>query len=348
MAPPGRAGRFVGVTVGALSSSSGSLARYAVRRLLGAIPLLWGIVTLLFLLLHLAPGDPTTAYFNPNVSPDVIEQMRRNFGLDQPLVAQYGHWLASFLMGDFGFSFSRLRPVADVLAEALPNTLWLGGASLLVVFVVGCAVGIVQAVRRYGRLDHVLTFFALLIYSIPTFWLGVVLIMWSSSGAWPVGGLPISGMQSLDYETLGLWGRIADRARHLVFPTVTLGLGSAAAVARYMRGSMLETIDEDYIRTARAKGLSERRVVFGHALRNALIPIVSLVGLFLPILFGGAVVVEKIFAWPGMGMVMYEAVSARDYPLVMAGAFLFAALVIVGNLVADLLYAVVDPRIRYR
>jgi len=348
VAPPGRASRFAGLAVGTLSSSGGSLARYAVRRLLGAIPLLWGIVTLLFLLLHLAPGDPTAAYFNPNVSPDVIEQMRRNFGLDQPLLAQYGHWLASFLRGDFGFSFSRLRPVGDVLAEALPNTLWLGGASLLVVFLVGCAVGIVQAVRRYGRLDHGLTFFALLIYSIPTFWLGVVLIMWSSSGAWPVGGLPISGMQSLDYETLGLWGRIADRGRHLVFPTVTLGLGSAAAVARYMRGSMLETLGKDFVRTARAKGLSERRVFLVHALRNALLPIISLLGLFLPVLFGGAVVVEYIFSWPGMGRLLYDAILARDYPLVMAATFLFATLVIVANLIADLLYAIADPRITYR
>ncbi len=275
--------------------------------------------------------------------------MRTNFGLDRPIPEQYAAWLGNFVTGDFGFSFSRFRPVSEVLAEAIPNTLWLGGASLIVVFVVGCAVGIVQSVRQYSRTDHALTFVTLLLYSIPTFWLGVMLVLWASSPSWPDALLlPVSGMQSLDYDRLGLWGRVADRARHLVLPTIALGLSSAAAVARYMRGSMLETIDEDYIRTARAKGLSERRVVFGHALRNALIPIVSLVGLFLPILFGGAVVVEKIFAWPGMGMVMYEAVSARDYPLVMAGAFLFAVLVIVGNLLADLLYAVVDPRIRYR
>ena len=275
--------------------------------------------------------------------------MRRNFGLDRPLPEQYVAWLQSFVTGDFGFSFSRFRPVGEVLSEAIPNTLWLGGASLIVVFAVGCAVGIVQSVRQYSKTDHALTFATLFLYSVPTFWLGVMLVLWASSPVWPDAlQLPVSGMQSLDYDRLGLWGRLADRARHLVLPTIALGLSSAAAVARYMRGSMLETIDEDYIRTARAKGLGEGRVVFGHALRNALIPIVSLVGLFLPILFGGAVVVEKIFAWPGMGMVMYEAVSARDYPLVMAGAFLFAALVIVGNLFADLLYAVVDPRIRTR
>ncbi|MFV1988854.1 MAG: ABC transporter permease, partial [Gemmatimonadota bacterium] len=288
------------------------------------------------------------AYFNPNVSPEVIEQMRRNFGLDQPLLEQYVRWLGAFMTGDFGFSFSRLRPVADVLAEALPNTLWLGGASLLVVFVVGCLVGIVQSVRRHTRTDHALTFVALLLYSIPTFWFGVVLIMWASSDSWLGARFPISGIYSLDYAELDFWGRIADRARHLVLPTVTLGLGSAAAVARYMRASMLETLDEDYIRTARAKGLSERRVIFGHAVRNALLPIISLVGLFLPILFGGAVVVEYIFSWPGMGRLMYDAILARDYPVVMAASFLFATLVIVANLVADLLYAAADPRIRLR
>jgi peptide/nickel transport system permease protein len=326
----------------------GALTRYVVRRLLGAIPLLWGIVTLLFVLLHLAPGDPTAAYFNPNVSPDVIDQMRRNFGLDQPLPEQYVRWLGAFLTGDFGFSFSRLRPVSEVLAEALPNTLWLGGASLLVVFVVGCLVGVVQAVRLYTRTDHVLTFLALFLYSVPTFWLGVVLIMWAASDGWLGAMLPISGIQSFDHESLGFWGQLADRGRHLVLPTITLGLGSAAAIARYMRGSMLDTLGEDYIRTARAKGLSERRVIFRHAVRNALLPIISLVGLFLPLLFGGAVVVEYIFSWPGMGRLMYDAILARDYPVVMAASFLFAALVIVANLAADLLYAAADPRIRYR
>jgi peptide/nickel transport system permease protein len=238
--------------------------------------------------------------------------------------------------------------VADVLTDALPNTLWLGGASLVVIFVVGCAVGVVQAVRQYSPVDQALTFGTLFLYSIPTFWLGVVLLLAVSADGWPeFARLPISGMQSLDYDRLGFWGQVTDRARHLMLPTITLGLASAAAIARYMRGSMLETIDEDYIRTARAKGLSERRVIFGHALRNALIPIVSLVGLFLPILFGGAVVVEVIFAWPGMGRLMYDAVLARDYPLILAASFLFASLVIVGNLMADLLYGVVDPRIRY-
>lgn len=305
-------------------------------------------MTLLFLLIHLAPGDPTVAFFNPNVSPEVIEQMRRNFGLDRPLYEQYVRWLGSFLTGDFGYSFSQFRPVTAVLADALPNTLLLGGVSLVLIFVLGCAVGIVQAIRQYSAVDHSLTFLALFIYSVPGFWLGLMLILIVSSSAVPDGiRLPISGMQSLDYEAMSLWGRILDRGRHLVLPTIALGIASAAAVARYMRGSMLEVIGQDYIRTARAKGLTERRVVLVHALRNAMIPVVSLLGLFLPILFGGAVVIEVVFSWPGMGRLLHNAILARDYPVVLAGSFLFAALVIVGNLVADLLYAVVDPRIRY-
>jgi peptide/nickel transport system permease protein len=278
----------------------------------------------------------------------VIEQMRRNFGLDRPLYEQYVRWLGSFLTGDFGYSFSQFRPVTAVLADALPNTLLLGGVSLVLIFIIGCAVGIVQAIRQYSVLDHSLTFLALFIYSMPGFWLGLMLILIVSSNAVPDGArLPISGMQSLDYDAMGFGGRLADRARHLVLPTIALGIASAAAVARYMRSSMLEVIGQDYIRTARAKGLTERRVVLVHALRNAMIPVVSLLGLFLPILFGGAVVIEVVFSWPGMGRLMHDAILARDYPVVLAGSFLFAVLVIAANLVADLLYAVVDPRIRY-
>ena len=320
---------------------------YAARRLLQAIPLLLGIVTLLFFLLHLAPGDPTAAYFNPNVSPEVIEQMRRNLGLDRPVHEQYLHWLGSFLRGDFGYSFSQFRPVRDVIADALPNTLLLGGVSLLMIFAVGCAVGVIQATRQYSALDNSLTFAALFLYSMPGFWLGLMLILAVSWSGLPEAlRLPISGMASLDHASMTPAGRLLDTARHLVLPSIALGLASSAAVARFTRGSMLEVIRQDYIRTARAKGLPERVVVLRHALRNALIPVVSLVGLFLPLLFGGAVVIEVVFSWPGMGRLLHDAIFARDYPVVLAATFLFAALVLAGNLLADLMYAIVDPRIR--
>jgi len=321
---------------------------YLVRRLLGAIPLLLGILTIIFFVVHLAPGDPTARFFNPNVSPDVIEQMRRNLGLDQPLHIQYWKWLTSFLTGDFGYSFGQMRPIGEILPEVLWNTIQLTLVSLVVIFVVGMLIGIVQAVRQYSVSDNVLTFSALFFYSMPSFWFALMLILIFSRGA-DAGWLfnwPASGMTSIDYDYLSTWGKISDRVRHLVLPATALGIGSAAGVARYMRGSMLEVIHQDFIRTARAKGLSERVVIFKHALRNALIPIITLVGLYLPFLLSGAVLVETIFAWPGMGRAIVEAILSRDYPMVMATSFVIAAIVVLGNLLSDVLYAVVDPRIR--
>jgi peptide/nickel transport system permease protein len=325
-----------------------SLLRFAGRRLLQAIPLLLGIVTLTFVILHIAPGDPTATYFNPNIPPDVLERMRVSMGLDRPLHIQYVSWVRAFLTGDFGYSYTQFRPVADVIADALPKTLLLGAVSLVVIFIVGCVVGTIQAVRQYGLSDTMLTIGTLGIYSMPGFWLGLMLVLAVSSPWWPdILRLPVSGMTSVDHEFMSPAGQILDVSRHLVLPVIALGLASAAGIARYMRGEMLEVLQQDYIRTARAKGLRESRVLVKHALRNALIPIVSLLGLFLPLLIGGSVVIEVVFSWPGMGRLMYDSILARDYPVVMASTFLFGALVVAGNLVADLLYAVVDPRIRY-
>lgn len=324
------------------------MLRFAGRRLLQAIPLLLGIVTLTFVILHLAPGDPTAIYFNPNIPPDVLDRMRASMGLDRPLHVQYVSWIRAFFTGDFGYSYTNFRPVAAVLGDALPNTLILGGVSLVVIFVVGCAVGTVQAVRQYSFSDTILTVSSLAIYSMPGFWLGLMLVLMVSSPWWPdLLWLPVSGMKSADHAFLSPLGRLADISRHLVLPVIALGLASAAGISRYMRGEMLEVIQQDYIRTARAKGLRESRVLLKHALRNALIPIVSLLGLFLPLLIGGSVVIEVVFAWPGMGRTLFDAILARDYPVVMASTFLFGVLVVVGNLLADLLYAAVDPRIRY-
>jgi peptide/nickel transport system permease protein len=322
---------------------------YLVRRLLGAIPLLLGILTIIFFVVHMAPGDPTARFFNPNVSPEVIEQMRRNLGLDQPLHIQYGKWLWSFVRGDFGYSFGQMRPISEILPDVLWNTLQLTLISLVVIFVVGMLIGIVQAVRQYSLADNVLTFLALFFYSMPSFWFALMLILIFSLRAGQEGWalqLPASGMTSIDYEYMSGGDKLMDRLRHLLLPAIALGIGSAAGVARYMRGSMLEVIHQDFIRTARAKGLSERTVIFKHALRNALIPIITLLGLYLPFLLSGAVLVETIFAWPGMGRTIVEAILARDYPLVMATSFVIAAIVVLGNLLSDLLYAVVDPRIR--
>ena len=327
---------------------------YLLRRLLGAIPLLLGVLTLIFFVIHLAPGDPTARFFSPNVAPEVIEQMRHNLGLDQPLHIQYLRWMKSFLTGDFGFSFGQNRPIAEILPEVIWNTLQLTLVSLVIIFVTGMLIGIVQAVRQYSAADNVLTVLALFFYSMPTFWfalmLSLIFSLKASDWGWHLGSarlvLPSSGMSSVGAEFMGHGAQLRDRLVHLVLPATALGIGTAAGVARYMRGAMLEVIHQDFIRTARAKGLSERTVIFKHALRNALIPIITLLGLYLPFLLSGAVLVETIFAWPGMGSTVMSAISERDYPLVMATSFVIAGIVVLGNLLSDVLYAVVDPRIR--
>lgn len=322
---------------------------YLLRRLLGAIPLLLGILTLIFFIINIAPGDPTSRYFNPNVAPEVIEQMRRNLGLDQPLHIQYFRWLTSFLRGDFGHSFGQMRPIAEILPTVLWNTVQLMVIAVILIFVIGMLIGILQAVRQYSIADNVLTFLALFFYSMPSFWLALMLILLlslkASQWGWPIQ-FPASQMTSVGYEFLPVGEKFTDRLMHMALPATALGIGGAAYVARYMRGSMLEVIHQDYIRTARAKGLSEAKVIFRHALRNALIPIVTLLGLYLPSLLSGSVLIETIFAWPGMGRLIVDSIFQRDYPLVMATSFIAAALVVLGNLIADVLYAVVDPRIR--
>jgi peptide/nickel transport system permease protein len=323
--------------------------RFLLRRLLGAIPLILGILTLIFFIMHLAPGDPTTRYFDPTISPEVMEQMRANLGLDQPVPIQYVKWMGSFLTGDFGYSFSYMRPISQVLPEVMWNTLQLTFMSLLVIFGVGMLIGIFQAVRQYSVADNVLTVVALFFYSMPGFWLALMLILIfsliASQQGWPVQ-FPASQMTSGGYEFMSTSEQIRDRFMHLILPSLALGIGSAAGIARYMRGSLLEVIQQDFVRTARAKGLEERVVIFKHALRNALLPIITLLGLTLPFLFSGAVLIEVIFAWPGMGRLIVDAVFQRDYPLIMASSFIIAVLVILGNLLADVLYAIADPRIR--
>jgi peptide/nickel transport system permease protein len=327
------------------------VTKYIARRLLGAIPLVIGIATIVFFAVNLAPGDPTARFLSPGMSQAVIDQMRSNFGLGEPVYVRYVKWIGAMLTGDFGYSFSHSRPVLDVLSDFLPNTLILSSTALLVAFVLGILLGTIQAVRQYQAIDSGLSVVLLFFYSMPSFWLALMLILSLSLFARNVWELPIwfpaSGMVSTDFEFLSWGGQLRDRFMHLVLPTLSLALVLTAGIARYMRASMLEVIRQDYVRTARAKGLSERVVVFKHALRNALIPIITLVGLYIPVLFSGTVFIEYIFAWPGMGRAIYDAILQRDYPVVMAGSFFFALMVVVANLIADVLYAVVDPRIRY-
>jgi peptide/nickel transport system permease protein len=326
------------------------MAPFILRRLLGALPLLLGVATLLFFVLALAPGDPTAAYFNPNMPAEVIEQIRRNFGLDQPVHIRYFKWLGAFLTGNFGYSFAQSRPVFDVVMDALPNTLILTVIALALVFILGVLIGVIQAVRQNSLVDGFLSITSLFFYSMPPFWLALMLMLIFSLKfhEWGVPfALPPTGITNVDYEFMTGGQKIVDRIQHLILPVATLTLALAAGVSRYTRGQMLEVIRQDYIRTARAKGLPERRVIMKHALRNSLIPVITMLGLYLPFLFSGAVFVEVIFAWPGMGRVIFDAIFQRDYPVVMATSFIFAVLVVLGNLLADVLYAVADPRIRY-
>ena len=316
---------------------------YILKRALHSIPTLLGASTLIFLLMHAAPGDPTSIYIRPDIDPAVIEQMRRNLGLDQPVHVQYVKWISSFAQGDFGYSFSQKRPIIDIIKDTLPNTLLLSGIALVIIFTVGVLIGTLQAVRQYSLIDNLATIGAFFFYSMPSFWFGLMLILLLS---YKLQWLPASQMTSVNFEFLPASEQWIDRLKHLIMPALALGMGSAASVARYMRSGMLEQIRQDYVRTARAKGLSERVVVFKHAMRNALIPVVTLLGLYLPFLVGGAVLIETIFAWPGMGRLIVQAIFQRDYPVVLASAFVLSIMVVLGNLLADILYSVVDPRIR--
>jgi peptide/nickel transport system permease protein len=325
---------------------------YLARRLAWAAPLLLGVATGVFFLLHLAPGDAVSYYTGPGVSAQAQEQVRQNLGLDAPIPVRYVRWVGSMARGDFGMSLARNQPVRELVLQALPNTLILTGIALSLAFLVGVGVGVVQAVRHNTMTDRGLSLGALFFYSMPSFWLALMLILVFSLHArvtwgWPIW-FPASGMISVDHAALSPLEQLGDRIRHLVLPSLSLALVQAAGVARYTRASMLEVIRQDFVRTARSRGLPTRTVILRHALRNALLPVITLLGLYLPFLFSGAVVIETVFAWPGMGKLMVDAIFQRDYPVVLAGSLLFTLAVVVGNLLADLLYAVADPRIRHR
>ena len=311
------------------------------------------VTTFTFLLISLAPGDPARLWVGPGAGQMELDAARQMLGLDRPLVVRYATWLVNFVRGEWGMSLAYQQPVARVIAAALPHTLLLSGASLLLTYIIGIAVGAVQAVKRRTAVDTSLTVASLLVYGMPAYWLAIMLVLVFCYGAarfdWPAWlQFPALGVAGLDADFLTPWGRFVDRLRHLALPLLTLTMIGAAGMARYVRGSVIDARGGAFVRTARAKGLAPGTVEVRHVLRNALLPIVTLLGLSLPALFSGAVFVEVIFAWPGVGRVMVGAVGARDYPVVMATTVIFALLVVAGNLIADALYAVVDPRLRRR
>lgn len=319
------------------------MRRYVAGRLVQLLVVVLIVTAASFLLAHLAPGGPF-ALEDPRVTEAVRTRWRAQFGLDRPLPEQYARFLWGLARGELGYSLSRFAPVGEVLGAAIPRTLLLMGVALLGSIVGGVLLGVYQAVRRGRTPERVVSGVALFFYSLPDFWLGLMMLLLFS--VWlPI--FPASGIIDVTvYDYLSGWGRLWDRLRHLVLPATTLALLTTAAVARYQRAAMLEVVELDFIRTARAKGLEEVTVVGRHALRNALLPVITLIGLALPSLVGGAVFVEAVFGWPGMGHLAAQAINSRDYPLITATVAVGGIMVAAGSLVADILYAVADPRVR--
>ena len=344
------------------------MTTYIARRLIQTIGLLFLLSVLLFALVNIAPGGPLSAYGGRRIRPERVEILKKQFGLDKPLPIQYLYWLAGndwiqvdtdnddlkdefgsrkgILRGDFGFSYRTREPVLQEIGLRFPNTVTLMGITMLTALVIAIPIGIYSAVKQYSIFDFLATTFSFAGQAIPEFWLGLLLILifyaWLKN---PVTGeplLPPGGMSSLENGF-----SISDRLSHLVLPVLTGALGWIAWYSRFLRSSLLEILPLNYLRSARARGLPERKVIFKHALKNAMIPIVTLLALDLPYIFTGAVLIETIFSWPGMGRLYYQAAVERDYPLLMAVLIIGAGFIILCNLVADILYASLDPRVRY-
>lgn len=312
---------------------------YIVRRLLIAIPILLGITIIDFLIVNMAPGNPVDMMISPNVTGAALELRKAALGLDQPLYIQYFHWLVSLLQGNFGYSMTTYQPVGKMIAQRIGPTMLLMGTSLVVGLLIAVPLGVVSATHQNSPLDYLTTGGAFLGVSIPNFFLGLGLIY---IFAVKMKVLPSSGM-----FTLGGDNGPIDTMRHMILPVIVLAVQIAGQDIRYVRSGMLEILGQDYLRTARAKGLKESVVINKHALRNALVTIITVIGMQIPLLFGGAVITEQIFAWPGIGQLTIDSISGRDYPTLMAINLIAAVMVLAANLLTDILYSVVDPRIRY-
>ena len=322
---------------------------FALRRILLALPLLIGITFISFLVIQLAPGGPIESIIGQDATPEISEKalqaLRIEFGLDQPIPVQYWLWLTRLVRLDFGRSFQADgRPVLAKITERLPITLLLNVVEMLIILMLAVPVGVLSAVRQYSAFDKVTTVFVFVGFATPDFWLALLLMILFGV---QLGWLPISGLRHLNWEYLSFWQQQGDLVRHLILPIAVATFGGLAGFSRYMRQSMLEVVRQDYIQTARAKGLAEQVVIGKHALRNALLPVITILGLSLPGLIGGSIIVESIFAIPGMGQLMVQAVFARDYPLIMGNLVIVATLTLLANLFADIAYGVVDPRIRF-
>lgn len=319
------------------------MRRQLVARLGQSLIVVFLVTTISFFVIRLAPGDPFS-YEDSRVSPDVRAQWRAQFGYDRPLLEQYVRYVTSVAHGKLGYSVGGHRPVTEVVAETLPRTLLLSGVALSLAFLLGMAIGVLQAARRGGLFDRISSGVLLVFYSVPDFW-GAMIVLLTFAYWWRV--FPAGGMiDPVMHEYMSGWGALMDRANHLVLPAGALAVLTMASIARYQRAALLEILPSDYIRTARAKGVPERVILWRHALRTALTPMITLAGLLIPGLLGGALFVEKVFAWPGMGLTAANAIAGRDYDLVTATVIVGSVLVVIGNLFSDLLQMALDPRVR--
>ncbi|MCY1666833.1 ABC transporter permease [Rhizobium sp. SL86] len=314
------------------------MTRYIAKRLLSVIPVLFGLSVIVFLVMALIPGDPATAILGSYATPENVERINRDLGLDKPLLQQYLIWIGNVLQGDLGRSYILNRPVLSEVSERFGATLILAGTSLLLCSIIGLFAGVISAVRQYGWADRIITFVVLAGISMPSFWLGLLLIL-AFAVHWRL--LPPSGM----YAVYG-GGDLPDLLRHLILPALTLSVVAAGVIARLTRGAMLEVLRQDFIRTARAKGLSERKVVYGHAFRAAIVSVIPVIGIQAGFVLGGAVYIETVFQWPGIGAMLVKAISTRDILLVQGGVLVVAASYVLFNLAADVVQTLLDPRIR--
>lgn len=320
---------------------------YILSRFLQSAVIVALVATLSFVLIHTAPGDPFAGSLdNPNVSSSIRAGLRARYGLDRPIAEQYAKYIGQLARGELGWSFSRARPVRAVLAQVLPRTLLLMGTALLASFFVGVGVATVQVSRRGSALDRALDRASLFLASMPDFWLAILMLLaltfWIP--LFPIGG----AVDPVMHDSLPPMGRFVDSLRHLILPALTLTLLYASGIARFQHAALLDVMPSDFIRTARSKGLGERQILLRHAMRNSLLTLITLVGLSFPALLTGAVFIEKVFSWPGMGLTMVDAIGSRDYPLVIGAVIVGSILVVTGSLIADLLYRWADPRLRSR
>ena len=320
------------------------MRQYITRRLLQMIPVFIGVSIVIFFILQLAPGDALTGKMDPKITPERKQELRHQMGLDLPIHQQYLRWAGGVIKGDFGESTNFKQPVGRVMNTYIWNSFYLAILSLILSVLISIPIGVISATKQYSKFDGFFTIFALIGISMPSFFFGMLLI---KIFAVDLRMLPVSGMTTAGSAAVGI-SYVLDVARHMILPLIVLTLGSVAGLMRYTRSSMLEVIRQDYIRTARAKGLKEKVVIYKHALRNGLIPVITILGFWLPALFSGAFITENIFIWPGIEPIAIGAVNGRDYPLLMGINLLFAALTLIGNLLADVTYAVVDPRIRLK